>query len=62
MSLDKAIAHGKEFRRPYRRAARFDPACRHQKGGTPCPFCRGNRTIQTQRALARAEVPDDERE
>lgn len=28
MSLDKAIAHGKEHRRSYYRAGRFDPGLR----------------------------------
>ena len=40
MSLDKAIAAGKEHRKPYFHAARFDPACRPGGG---CGYCRGNR-------------------
>lgn len=47
MSLDKAIQHGKERRRPYRGSAAFDPACRHGRGGTACPWCRRNRRIAT---------------
>lgn len=52
MSLEKAIASGKEHRQPYRGSASFDPACRHQHGSTPCSWCAGNRTIQTRRADA----------
>lgn len=38
MSLDKAIKHGKEKRKPYRGAKAFDRTCRNH--GT-CPFCQG---------------------
>lgn len=40
MSLDKAIEHGKEKRKPYYRSGRFDPTCRPHGG---CPYCRRNR-------------------
>ena len=40
MSLDKAIEHGKEHRKPYRRAKAVDKACRNHGS---CPWCRGNR-------------------
>jgi hypothetical protein len=41
MSLDKAIAHGKERRKPYyKKAERDDRTCRNH--GT-CPWCRRNR-------------------
>lgn len=40
MSLDKAILHGKEKRKPYYRAKRIDPTCRNH--GT-CPWCMKNR-------------------
>lgn len=40
MSLDKAIAHGKEKRKPYHKSARFDATCR--PGGS-CPWCKRNR-------------------
>lgn len=43
MSLDKAIKHGKEKRKPYRRAKAVDATCRNH--GT-CPYCKGNRTYQ----------------
>lgn len=38
MSLDKAIAHGKEHRKPYRGCKAIDPTCRNH--GT-CPACQG---------------------
>jgi hypothetical protein len=40
MSLDKAITHGKEHRKPYRGSKAFDPSCRTKR----CPYCRGNKT------------------
>jgi hypothetical protein len=40
MSLDKAIEHGKEFRKPYHKAGAADQTCR--PGGS-CPYCQGNR-------------------
>ena len=49
MSLDKAIEHGKERRKPYRLSARFDPACRHQGGTIPCPYCAGNKQHATRK-------------
>jgi hypothetical protein len=35
MSLDKAIKHGKEKRKPYRGSKSFDPSCRNNS----CPRC-----------------------
>jgi hypothetical protein len=40
MSLDKSIKHGKETRKPYYTAGRFDPTCRPNGG---CPYCKNNR-------------------
>lgn len=40
MSLDKAIKHGKEHRKPYYKSQRFDPSCRP---GGDCSWCRENR-------------------
>lgn len=54
MSLEKAIAHGKEKRKPYYDSRRFDPTCRARKG---CPYCEGNRMHQTHRA---ATIADEE--
>ena len=40
MSLDKAIEHGKERRKPYRGSKAIDPSCRNHGG---CPWCEENR-------------------
>lgn len=40
MSLTKAILHGKEQRKPYRKSKRFDKTCRNHGS---CPYCRDNR-------------------
>ena len=40
MSLDKAIQHGKEKRKPYRGEQAIDPTCRNHGG---CQWCIGNR-------------------
>lgn len=43
MSLDKAIAHGKEFRKPYMGAERYSRSCRNHGG---CRYCEGNRRFK----------------
>ena len=40
MSLDKAIAHGKEHRKPYRGSKAIDCTCRNHGS---CPWCESNR-------------------
>lgn len=40
MSLDKAIEHGKEHRKPYRGAKAYFRSCRNHGG---CPWCERNR-------------------
>lgn len=52
MSLDKAVEHGKERRKPYRGAEAFDPSCRPHGGD---PWSRGNRTHADRRARKAAE-------
>ncbi len=47
MSLDKAIKHGKEKRKPYYKSGRFDKTCRPNGG---CPHCKGNRLNKYQKA------------
>lgn len=55
MSLDKAIAHGKEHRRPYQGSKRFDPACRTNT----CPWCLGNvRHATRKREIASRDALD----
>ena len=43
MSLDKAILHGKEKRRPYRKSKAIDRTCCNH--GT-CPWCKRNRLFK----------------
>lgn len=40
MSLDKAIEHKKEKRKPYRKAKAVDKTCRNHGS---CPWCKSNR-------------------
>jgi len=48
MSLDKAILHGKEKRKPYRGSERFDGSCRpHGR----CPYCQNNRKHKDKKKL-----------
>ena len=57
MSLDKAIAHDKEHRRPYYKSGRFDPSCRP---GGDCPACESNRRhAQRQREAAAEATRED---
>lgn len=51
MSLDRAIASGKERRKAYRRSKSFDAACRNHGS---CPYCERNRTINAARIAAKA--------
>ena len=48
MSLDKAIAHKKEFRKPYFGAKAVDKTCRNH--GT-CDWCKDNRLYNTNKQL-----------
>ena len=43
MSLDKAIEHGKERRRPYRGSKAIDCTCRNHGS---CAWCKNNRTFK----------------
>lgn len=46
MSLDKAIEHGKEKRKPYRGSKAIDASCRNH--GT-CEWCLNRRMYRTRR-------------
>jgi hypothetical protein len=59
MSMDKAIKHGKEHRKPYYRSGRFDRTCRPHGG---CPYCVGNRKHSEAMRIARAEYKEDARQ
>lgn len=51
MSLDKAIAHHHEHRRPYQGPKAADPTCRNHGD---CPVCSGNRLHTARLADERA--------
>lgn len=55
MSLEKAIEHGKEHRKQYRKPKIFDSSCRNH--GT-CHYCRSNRLYQARKELQKAECKE----
>jgi hypothetical protein len=57
MSLEKAIIHKKEHRKPYRGSKRFDCSCRNHGS---CGYCESNRTVFDKKARARVEGQEDE--
>lgn len=59
MSLNKAIAHGKEKRKPYSGNKAIDRSCRNNGG---CGFCEGNRLYQTNKALERMKQEEKQNE
>lgn len=56
MSLDKAVLHKKEHRKPYRRAKAVSMQCRDGR----CPYCRRNDLYANQKRLDSAESREDE--
>ena len=52
MSLDKAIEHGKEHRKPYKGAKAVDHTCRNHGS---CEWCKGSRTYRFRKAELRGE-------
>lgn len=48
MSLDKAIEHGKEKRKPYKGGKAIDATCRNHGG---CQWCQGNRTFKYRKRM-----------
>ena len=61
MSLNKAIEHGKEHRKPYhvdRRnfAKSVDKTCRNHGS---CPWCQGNRQYNTKKRLEKASYKEE---
>lgn len=57
MSLDKAIEHGKEKRKPYHKAKSVDKTCRNHGS---CPRCKSNRQYQGKKAALSAEEQERE--
>ena len=58
MSLDKAIEHGKEKRKPYRGSKAVDATCRNHGS---CVWCERNRTYKNKRREPPQEVQDADR-
>ena len=52
MSLDKAIEHGKEQRKPYYKSKAVDATCR--PGGS-CPYCQRGRRHKNRKRLEAAK-------
>lgn len=48
MSLDKAIEHNKEFRKPYVGSKAFDRTCRNHGSCTWCQWRRMYNTLKTE--------------
>ena len=58
MSLDKAIKHKKEHRKPYYRyCEQVDPSCRPHGG---CPWCEQNRKIHTMKEQLRTQQMEED--
>lgn len=52
MSLNKAIEHNKEKRKPYVGSKAIDPSCRNNCG---CDWCKENRMIHSLKQLERTQ-------
>lgn len=52
MSLDKAIEHGKEHRKPYKGAKAIDHTCRNHGS---CDWCKGNRQYKFKKSELRGK-------
>lgn len=63
MSLDKAIEHGRERRKRYRRSKAIDKTCRNHGS---CEYCKNNRLYQSnkqnERTLQELEEENNESE
>ncbi len=57
MSLEKAIIHKKEKRKPYRGSKAFDCSCRNHGS---CSYCESNRTLFDKKARLKVEGQEDE--
>lgn len=57
MALDKAIASGKEHRKPYRKSKAIDSSCRNNGS---CSWCVGNRTHKAKVAAYHAKMQLEE--
>lgn len=57
MSMNKAIEHGKEKRKPYRDSKVFDKTCRNHGG---CDWCKENRAIAYTKEKLKMDSKEDE--
>ena len=57
MSLEKAIEHNKEYRKPYKGAARYHKNCRNNGR---CNYCKSNRTIKNIKRLLKIKQLENE--
>lgn len=57
MSLDKAIEHGKEKRKPYKGAKAIDRTCRNHGS---CDWCKGNRLYSKKKAELKSDWDNQE--
>jgi hypothetical protein len=57
MSLEKAIQHKKEKRKPYKDSRRFDRSCRNHGN---CGWCENQRTFTNKRKCFVAQAQIDE--
>lgn len=57
MSLDKAITHGKEHRKPYRGCKAIAKSCQNHGG---CEWCLNNRQYSTNKQLSKMEYSEKE--
>lgn len=66
MSLDKAIEHGKEYRKQYTLPKSIDGSCRNHGGKTKkhsagqCQWCLENRMYQTTKEKERLKASENE--
>ena len=60
MSLDKAVQHGKEYRKPYTGGKAIDRICRNHGS---CDYCRENRlhASKVQQEIADAKLKEYEK-
>ena len=59
MSLNKAIKHGKEKRKPYRGGKSVSRHCENHGGRRhqwECTWCKGNRTYQIKKERERTDL------
>lgn len=59
MSLDKAIVHGKEHRKPYTGGKAIDHTCRNHGG---CDWCKGNRLYSSLKKAAAMKAREEDNE